>query len=129
MLYVLREYYSGARVCGARRQGKLPTGSGGADKLVSEHDLGTLPWPGSDRRASLPNMTREPRQEAPPKPVAPASGGDDGLPADTMRLDALAVGETPHAALADGRRQTAVAEDGRASSHAAPPATERPSRP
>src|SRR5262249_33489269 len=63
------------------------------------------------------------------KPGASASGGDDGSPADSMRFDALAVGATPHAALADGRRQTALAGDGRASGQAAPPATDRPSRP
>jgi len=45
-----------------------------------------------------------------------------------MRLDALAVGATPHAALADAR-ESAVAEDRQASSHVAPPAAERPSRP
>src|SRR5215813_13908529 len=119
MICALCLYYARARVSSASGQGTLPTGSGGADKLVSEHDLGTLPWPGSDRRASLPNMTREPRQEAPPKPGASASGGDDGSPADSMRFDALAVGATPHAALADGRRQTALAGDGRASGQAA----------
>ncbi|HEX9527344.1 MAG TPA: hypothetical protein VF951_07595, partial [Streptosporangiaceae bacterium] len=47
-------------------------------------------------------MTREPRQQAPPEPGAPAAGGRDGLPAAEMRMDAVAVDAYPGSALGDG---------------------------
>src|SRR5258707_5032816 len=47
-------------------------------------------------------MTREPREQAPPEPGAPAAGGRDGLPAAEMRMDAVAVDAFPGFALGDG---------------------------
>jgi AcrR family transcriptional regulator len=55
-------------------------------------------------------MTREPRQDAPLEPSVPAASGDSGLPADGVRMDAVAVGALPRSALA-GRQQVPVAGD------------------
>src|SRR5216683_1647349 len=96
--------------------------------MTWEPDLGALPWPGNNRGASLPNMTREPRQQAPPEPGAPAAGGRDGLPAAEMRMDAVAVGAFPGSALGDGHYPAtgsgeAVAPETR------PAPADRPNRP
>ncbi len=62
-------------------------------------------------------MSRDPRQGAPPGPSVSAAGGHDGLPADSVRIDAVAVAAIPRSAVADGRQQAPAAP------------AERPSRP
>jgi AcrR family transcriptional regulator len=63
-------------------------------------------------------MTREPRRDALPEPTVSVSGGDDELPADFVRKDAVAVSAMPRSAVADRHEQAPVT--------AAP--AERPSR-
>src|SRR6266702_7244418 len=79
-------------------------------------------------------MSREPRQGAPPEPSVSASGGHDGLPADSVRIDAVAVAAMPRPAVAGGRRQLPAAEEAPVpptppEGQAAAAPAERPSRP
>ena len=68
-------------------------------------------------------MTREPRQDAPTEPDVSAPGGESGLPADGMRMDAVAVGAMPRPAVASRAQQTPAAQDPRE-----PDRQSRPSR-
>lgn len=79
-------------------------------------------------------MTREPRQNAPPEPSVSASRGQDGLPGDGVRMDAIAVSAMPRSVLADLRLQTPVADEVMVGQSSPLPQTsvkpsERPSRP
>src|SRR5258706_2085693 len=72
-------------------------------------------------------MTRDPRQQAPPEPGAPAAGGRDGLPAAEMRMDAVAVDAYPGTALGDGHYPAAGSGEAVAPETRPAPA-DRPSR-
>lgn len=59
-------------------------------------------------------MTREPSQNAPPKPAKPATqgpGARETVPAEASRLDRIAVDALERAPLADGRVNAVVASD------------------
>src|SRR5258708_38439415 len=72
-------------------------------------------------------MTRESRPQAPPEPRSSASGSQDGLPADDMHVDSLAVASFSRDALADGLQL--AADDGVLAPQTAPAPAERPERP
>ena len=76
-------------------------------------------------------MTRDPRHDAPPEPSLSVSEGDDGLPGDGVRVDAVRVSALPRSTLA-GRQHAPVANEvlaDRNSPEAGAAPTERPSRP
>ncbi len=57
-------------------------------------------------------MTREPRQDALPQPTSSAPSAGGGVPAETARLNGLAVGAVQRAQVADGQPGTVVADNG-----------------
>ena len=72
-------------------------------------------------------MTRESRPQAPPELRRSASGGHDGLPADDIHLDSVALGSFSSDAHADGHQL--AADEGVLAPPTAPAPADRPERP